>query len=204
MVMQQWDPYGHMSSMRRMMDRLFDDSLVPMPAWSGGAMGGFDLDVLEQGDDFVVKASLPGMKPEDVKVTVERGVLTIQGETRDESERGEGRYHHRERRWGRVARQVILPDDVDGSACDASFENGVLTITLPRAEHARTTRIPIRGQGQHAGQAVIEGEKAGPSSAPGQKTDSGPAQSTGTPPETGKMAHNGHATESKSGTTPTR
>src|SRR5262245_19563017 len=97
------------------------------------AMAMMDLDVIEQGDNLVVKATLPGVKPEDVDVNVENGVLTIRGELREEQEHGQGRYLHRERRYGTMARQVMLPRDVDTSACEASFEHGVLTLTLPKS-----------------------------------------------------------------------
>src|SRR5437868_5969621 len=109
MVMQRWDPFGEMASLRGAMDRLFEDNLVRGAGSARGWSGGMELDVMEQGENFVVKASLPGVKPEDVHVNVERGVLTIEAETRDESEGGQGRYYHRERRFGRMMRQILLP-----------------------------------------------------------------------------------------------
>lgn len=144
MVMQRWDPWPEMATTRRMMDRLFDDT----PPSRFGGMAGMDLDVIEKGDDLIVKATLPGVKPEDVDIRVEQGVLTIRGELHEEQEKGEGRYLHRERRHGTFFRQIALPRDVDTSACEADFEHGVLTLTLPRAQHARAQRIPIRGAQQ--------------------------------------------------------
>ncbi len=157
MALTRWDPFREMTSLRQAMDRLLEESFV-MPRFGAGGMAGgmgFDMDVLEQGDNLVVKASLPGVKPEDVNVTVENNVLTIKGEMREETEGGEGRYRHRERRWGSFQRAVLLPSDVDAQACDASFEHGVLTIKLPKSEQAKAKRIPIRGG---SGQ-TIEGEK---------------------------------------------
>lgn len=157
MAMTRWDPFREMTSLRQAMDRLIEESYV-MPQMGGGTGAGgmgFEMDVMEQGDNLVVKASLPGVKPEDVNITVENNVLTIKGEMREDREEGEGRYHHRERRWGSFQRSVLLPSDVDAQACDASFEHGVLTIKLPKSEQAKAKRIPIRGG---SGQ-MIEGEK---------------------------------------------
>lgn len=136
MVMQRWDPFNEVSSLRRAMDRLLEESFVRTPATGRGGTDGFDLDVMEQEGNIVVKAALPGVKPEDINISVEKGILTIDGETREEHEQGEGRYYHRERRFGRFSRQI----------------------TLPRAEHARPRQIPIRGSAQ--GQGVIEGTRA--------------------------------------------
>lgn len=177
MVMQRWDPWTEMARVRRMMDRLFDES---PPARISG-MAGMDIDVLEQGDDLVVKATLPGVKPEDIDIRVENGALTIRGEVNEEQEKGEGRYLHRERRYGSFFRQIALPRDVDMSSCNADFENGVLTLMLPRAQHARSQRIPIRGGvNQHvvdagSGQGRLVENKADTSSmaGTGQNGDAG-------------------------------
>ena len=197
------DPFGEMMSLRQAMDRLLEESVVRPRATMGvaGAGMGMDLDVMEREDAIVVRASLPGVKPDDVNITVENNILTIQAETREEQDRGEGRYHHRERRYGRVARAIVLPVEVDPNACDADFEHGVLTITLAKSQQARARRIAVRGQGQPAervssGQTaqgagrVIEGQMAGSSAgggataeeqvvAPGGQTGMVGAQQTG-------------------------
>lgn len=154
-----WDPFGEMTSLRQAMDRLLEDSLVR----SGGSRGVGDsttgmvpLDVMERDDAIVVKASLPGVRPDDVDVSVHRNVLTIQGEMRGEQEKGEGHYRHRERWSGRFSRQIAVPSGVDSEACDATFQDGVLTITLPKSEQSRAKRINIRGGGSRA----IEGERS--------------------------------------------
>jgi len=152
MSLTRWDPFGEMTSLRQAMDRLFDESVVRF--WEPG--GGGDtvpLDVIERDDALVVKASLPGMKPEDVDISIHRNVLSIQGEMQGEEESG-GRVHRRERWYGRFSREMTLPVEVNPDACDARFEDGVLTITLPKSEQARARRIQIRGGEQRA----IEGE----------------------------------------------
>lgn len=146
MSLMRWDPFAEMRSLREVMDRLFDESFVQPAAWLERTMpGDLDLDLIETGDALVVKASVPGVKPEDVDITVQNNVLTIQGETREEREAAEGRYHRRERRYGSFRRSVALPVDVNADAADARFEDGVLTITLPKTEQARAKRIPIGG-----------------------------------------------------------
>ena len=197
MSLMRWDPFGELMSLRQAMDRLLEESVVRPRAVMGGAGAGMgmDLDVMEREDAIVVRASLPGVKPDDVNITVENNILTIQAETREEQDRGEGRYHHRERRYGRVARAVALPVEVDPNACDADFEQGVLTITLPKSQQARARRIAVRGQGQPAervtagqsgqgGGQVIEGQMVGSSaggSAPAGQQAGTTGRQTGTP-----------------------
>jgi HSP20 family protein len=154
-----WDPFGEMTSLRQAMDRLLEDSFVSTPSARGGmtGMGMVPLDVKETDDAVEVKASLPGVKPDDIDVSVRRNMLTISGEVRgDEEEDGsaKGRYYHRERWYGTFSRQVTLPSDVDANACEANFEDGVLTVRLPKTEQARPRRISIRGGDRPA----IEGE----------------------------------------------
>lgn len=177
MTLVRWDPFGESLSLRQAMDRLLEDSFVrPRWGWSGES-GGFDMDVIEHDDNIQVKASLPGVKPEHVNISVEDNVLTISGELRDEQELGggqqqtqgqqggqmqgkggQGRYHRRERRYGRFTRAIALPFEVNADQADATFEHGVLTVTLPKSEQARKKQIPIKGQRQD--QQMIEGEKA--------------------------------------------
>ena len=178
-----WDPFSEMTSLRQAMDRLFEESVVaPRLSQLGGRRGegGFELDVLENDDALVVKASLPGVKPEDVDITVHQNVLTIRGVMREELEEGSpgGRYHWRERRVGSVARQIPLPSGVNPEACEASFEHGVLTITLPKAEEAKQKKISVRG-GQ--GRAAIEGQQV----QPGQPAASSPPAQNTQPAEAG-------------------
>ncbi len=159
-MMQRYDPYRRWQMMQREMDRMMDDRML-IPALVYRTEGGgqpqtqphrIELDVVEQGDNLLVRASLPGVKPEDVNVTVEQGILTIRGEVHGEHEHGEGRFRHRERHYGSFSRSVMLPDDVDVEACEAGIENGVLTLTFPKAAHARSRRIPIRGSGRSTGE----------------------------------------------------
>jgi HSP20 family protein len=177
MTLTRWNPFGEMLSLRQAMDRLLEESFIrPGRLWDGEDAGGLELDVMEKDDAFVVKASLPGVKPEDVNITVENGVLTISGEMREEQEPGEGRYYRRERRFGRFSRWVALPSEVNIDACDAGFEHGVLTIRLPKSAQARPRQIAVRSTTgtQSAKRPAIKGEET--------------ATATGTQPETGEPA----------------
>jgi HSP20 family protein len=156
-----WNPFGEMMSLRQAVDRLLEESFIPPRGIAGDLeQGSMEIDVLERNDAYVIRASLPGVKPEDISVTMERGMLTLRGEARQEQEQGEGRYHRRERRFSSYARSISLPSEVNADACDASYEHGVLTITLPKAEQAKAKQIAVRGQSTHgAEKPAIEGER---------------------------------------------
>jgi HSP20 family protein len=145
--MVRWDPARDMVSLREAMDRLFEESFL-RPGFLGGndsAAGLLPLDMYETQDEVVVKAAIPGVKPEDIDVTVTGDLLTIKGEFKSESEdKDEKRnYHRQERRYGSFSRQVALPTAVNADACQADFDNGVLTLKLPKAEEAKVKRVQI-------------------------------------------------------------
>jgi HSP20 family protein len=117
----------------------------------GGRLGGVGLlrapeaDMMESQEEIRVMVELPGLRPEDVEVSLENNVLTIAGEKREEREEGkENRWHLSERRYGRFTRSFVLPRDVDQEQIAATFENGVLTVAIPKSERARPRRIEIR------------------------------------------------------------
>jgi len=164
MTLTRWDPFGEMTSLRQAMDRLLAESFVDVgrARMPGGTMptdvsGMVPIDMVEREDALVVTVSLPGVKPEEVDVSVHQNVLTIKGEMRRETDEGRGRYHLRERWQGSFNRQMMLPVEVSAEACDATFADGVLTITLPKSERAQAKRISVRSSGQ----PVIEGENRG-------------------------------------------
>jgi HSP20 family protein len=146
MTMQRWDPFGERWTLRNAMDRLLEDAWV-RPSWGDqGQHSGMSMpiDVMEHDDNLIVKASLPGVKPEDITITVQGNQLTIQGEMRGDTEQ-KGTTHHQEHRYGRFVRSMTLPERVNSEKAEASFENGLLTLTLPKEEAARTRQIPVRG-----------------------------------------------------------
>jgi HSP20 family protein len=112
------------------------------------------VDVVENKDDFVVKASIPGINPDDLDVSYSDDTLTIKGEIKSENEYKEDQYHLRERRYGSFARSISLPTKIKGDAIDASYQNGVLTLRLPKAEEVKPKRIAIKV----GDQKMIEGK----------------------------------------------
>lgn len=141
-----WDPYRELATMRQVLDRFFEDDFARFPSlWERRpeAMS-LALDVAEKEDAFVVKASVPGVAPEDVEVTLTDNVLTIKGETKSDKEINEENYHLRERRFGAFVRSVTLPTAVDAEKIEAVNENGVLTLTLPKAEAVKPKKIEVK------------------------------------------------------------
>ncbi len=151
-----WDPFREMMSLRSMMDRMFDNSFINAPSsWFQSGNWDLALDVAETDDKFMVKASLPGINPDDLEVTYNANVLTIKGEVKEEEEKEDKRYHLRERRYGAFSRSISLPSSVNAEKIKASYESGVLTLELPKAEEAKAKRIQIQSG---AGRKVIEGK----------------------------------------------
>ena len=131
-------------SLRDAMDRLFDESFL-RPFGDGGSMAASApaVDVSETNDKVMIAATVPGMKPEDIKITLTGDVLQLSGEVKAETEREEATYHIRERRFGSFSRTIPLPTAVVSDKAEAVFENGVLRLTLPKAEEARPKAIKV-------------------------------------------------------------
>jgi len=145
-----WSPMREMMSLRNEFDRLFDTAFE-MPRWSAtrDAAWGLAVDVTEDENEFTVSAAVPGLSPEDLDITVNNNLLTIQGEYTDESEQDGKQYHLRERRYGSFSRSLTLPTTVDAGNIVAAYDKGVLTLHIPKAEVARPRRIEVQvGNGQ--------------------------------------------------------
>jgi len=138
-------PFGDLLSLRSAMDRLFEDSFVRPGRWIGAleANSGLPLDVRATPDAIVVEAALPGVKPDDVDITVDGGTLTISASTASEEETADGDYLVREIRRGSFSRAVVLPDGVEPDKATAGFQNGVLTLRIPKAEQLKPRQIRI-------------------------------------------------------------
>jgi HSP20 family protein len=102
------------------------------------------VDVFEDKDAVKIVAELPGVKPGDVKLSLENNLLTIRGEKKQEAEERSERVHRYERSYGSFERVFALPSTVDGEKISAEYQNGVLTVTVPKAERARPREIPVR------------------------------------------------------------
>jgi HSP20 family protein len=143
-----WDPVRDMMSLREAMDRLFEESFVHPRGMLAPVEGAatLALDVFESDDDVTVRASIPGVNPDDIDISVTGDVLTIKGETSEEREEKQGNYHLRERRYGAFQRSVNLPAPVNTDKAEAEFKNGVLTLTLPKVEEVKPKSIKIRAR----------------------------------------------------------
>ncbi|MBS1965421.1 MAG: Hsp20/alpha crystallin family protein [Chloroflexi bacterium SZAS-1] len=137
-----WDPWNDMLSLREAMSQLMEESYVRPDAARGQ---GFvpALDVSETQDAFLVEAAVPGLKPEDLEITVENSVLTIKGETRQENTAKERNFHRIERRFGSFQRTIGLPKSVQADAIKANLEHGVLKLEIPKAEEIKPRKISV-------------------------------------------------------------
>jgi len=142
-----WDPFSEFTPLRQMMNQLMEQAWVrPPSAWNEGDVEPYGFDLYETGDEYVVTAALPGLRPEDLEITAQGNTLTISGETKAEEPEGEQRtYHMRESRSGRFSRQVALPASVQTDRIQASLVHGVLTLHVPKAEELKPRRIHVQG-----------------------------------------------------------
>ncbi len=147
MAIERWDPFREAVSLSDAMNLLFRESFVRPTGGTSGQSGlaTLPLDVSENENEFVVKASLPGVKPEDVQITVHGDTLTIHGESKFEEEKKGERWHLRERRVGSFQRSISLPTAVNSDKAQAQFEHGVLSLTLPKSEGAKPRQIKVGG-----------------------------------------------------------
>lgn len=141
-----WEPAG-VTSLRDAMDRLFEDSFVRssglFPALRTEAPA---VDIYQTDTDVVVKASLPGMKSEDVDISVTGDVITLKGEHKEEKEVKEEDYFRKEMRYGSFTRTLPIPVPVNVDKAEAEFENGVLTVRLPKTEESKPTSVKVKGK----------------------------------------------------------
>ncbi len=188
MSITRWEPFSELMPLRDLMNRLMEESFI-MPRGLGQQgrqwTTAFPVDIYETEQDVVVKAAMPGMKPDDIDVRITDNVLTIKGEHREDHEQGQrpqekavgqqqqgqtkgqtqgqtqgekgGNYYRREISYGSFYREIMLPTEVQGDKAQATFDNGILTLTLPKAEHAKAKRIQVQSQGGQKGQPRIQG-----------------------------------------------
>jgi len=137
-------PLRDMLSMRTAMDRFFDDDFRPFHWLAGGFDGpALPLDVTADAETVTIEAALPGIKPDDVDITVENGTVTISGKTADERTADEGSYVLQEIRRGSFSRTVALPNGLEPDKARATFENGILRLEIPKAEQLKPRQIRI-------------------------------------------------------------
>ena len=145
MVLRRWEPFREVVGIRGAMDRFFESG-VGHPHRPGVAFwgeGNLRLDAYHTPESLVIKAAIPGIKPEEVDVTVIGNTLTIKGEAKSEEEVTERSYLMRERRYGAVSRTVTLPRGLKTDEIEATYDEGVLTLTIPKTEEARPRAIKV-------------------------------------------------------------
>jgi HSP20 family protein len=140
-----WPSFDQLSNLRTEIDRLFESPLSEL-ARASQLLSGWTpaIDMHEDKDNVYVRAELPGMKREDIELTLHEGALSISGERKSESSSKEGQAHRAERFFGRFQRTVMLPSPVNNDRVSAHYKDGVLTITLPKTEEAKPKHIDVK------------------------------------------------------------
>jgi len=140
-----WSPFDRLSSLREEMNRLVDGSLAAFGTRDFGLFSGWNpaLDVYQDKDNVFVKIELPGMRREDVDISLQENVLTVSGERKQESEIREGETFRNERYFGRFHRSVTLPTMVNADRVRATYRDGILFVELPKAEEAKPKQIQV-------------------------------------------------------------
>ncbi len=147
-----WNPFREINAMQNFMDRLIEETARPMRGVVEsyeGLTGGLALDVDEEETNYTVTTSLPGVRAEDIKVNLHDDLLTIEAEIPAKNvEKTEGKNGRKvlmqERAWGKFSRSIRLPQAVKTEGVEAAYDNGVLTLTLPKAEHVLPRSIPVK------------------------------------------------------------
>jgi HSP20 family protein len=142
-----WEPLRELVTLREAMDRLFSESFVrPGAAFPSFGMEGPAVDMYQTKEEIVVKAAIPGVKPEDIDISVTGDILTIKGELKEEEKIEEANYLCQERRYGEFRREFSLPTQVSADKAKAEFEHGVLTLRLPKAEEVKPKSVKVKAK----------------------------------------------------------
>ena len=136
-----FDPFRDITTLRDEMNRLFTRSLGEGAA--AGSAWTPAVDIFDQADAIVLRAELPGLSPDDIDIEIDESVLTLRGERRFEETVEEGRYYRLERAYGAFQRSVTLPQGVKSDEITASFDNGVLSVSVPKAAEVRPRKIAV-------------------------------------------------------------
>ena len=148
MAIERWQPFSELMSLRQAMDRLFEDSFV-RPSRGLAALGEVAapaLNVHQTPNEVVVKAALPGLKPEDVSIDITGETLTIKGESKAEQEIKKEDYLYQDRRYGAFSRSVVLPSGLKTDKAEATMEDGILTLTIPKVEEVKPKNISVKAK----------------------------------------------------------
>lgn len=148
MAIERWQPFSELMSLRQAMDRLFEDSFV-RPSRGLAALAEIAapaLNVYQTPTEVVLKAALSGLKPEDVSIDITGETLTIKGESKAEQEIKKEDYLYQERRYGAFSRSVVLPSGLKTDKAEATMEDGILTLTIPKVEEVKPKNISVKAK----------------------------------------------------------
>ena len=152
MALVRWDPGSEVDTLQTEMNRVFDAFFGSRPGNGGHARRWVPaMDLVEDNDDLVLRADLPGLSEDDVDIEVKDGVLTVSGERKTEEKKEEEGYYRVERAFGSFSRSLTLPDGIDPEQVKAEFDNGVLEVRIPKPEERKPHRVRI-------GKGSVEGE----------------------------------------------
>ncbi len=136
-----WDPFADLADLRERLDRAFGEIADGDRAWAPR------IDLVREKDRMVLRADLPGIKPEEVEITVEDGILHVSGKHEESKEEKAKHYLRRERRYGSFSRSLALPDGVDPERIEAGFSDGVLEVTIPVPSEKGARKVQIKPRG---------------------------------------------------------
>jgi HSP20 family protein len=159
MSINKYDPFRELRSLQDEMNRLFMSNYSQRSGSEEGFTSGAwnpQVDIFENKDQIVLEAELPGMKPDDVNISIENNILTIHGERKFEKKDENDNFHRVERSYGSFTRSFTLPPTVSSENANAEFENGVLRLTLAKREEAKPRRIEIKAKGVQSQQKTID------------------------------------------------
>jgi HSP20 family protein len=158
MTIVRWEPLRELGSLQTEMNRLFNTVFDTPTAGNGGAMRRWmpAMDLIETDEHFVLRADLPGMDEDDIKIELEDGTLTVSGERKAEHESKHEGYYRVERAFGGFSRSLTLPKGIDPEGVSASFDRGVLEVRIPKPEERKPRRIEIAASGHEVGAGVID------------------------------------------------
>ena len=143
MSMIRWQPASELVTLRRAMDKLFEDSFVSPARLFEYAPPGAPMDMYETENEVVVKIPMPGIKPEDVDITITGDTLSVKGKTKEENESKEKNYTRKECSYGSFSRTVTLPNGLQSDQAEAAFEDGILKLTIPKSEEVKPKQIKV-------------------------------------------------------------
>lgn len=141
-----WEPFREMRRLHDTLDRIFERTLLGTPFFDEFTGARVPIDLYETDDNVIVKAATPGLKPEDLNISITGDTVNIRGEVTEEHEEDTVKYYLLERLYSSFNRSIALPTSVNGDKAKAEFENGILTLTIPKTEEAKPKTIIVKAK----------------------------------------------------------